>query len=175
MELKGTKTEQNLITAFAGESQARNKYTYFAHKASEEGCHNIAAIFRATAENERAHAKRWFEELGGIGSTQDNLKAAAAGENSEWTKMYPEFARTAEEEGFHAIAALFKMVAKIEEEHEKRFLKILKDVEEQKVFIKDVEVEWICTNCGHVHKGKQAPEMCPVCNHPTGYFEINMS
>lgn len=175
MELKGSKTEQNLITAFAGESQARNKYTFFAKCAKNEGCHSIAAIFEATADNERAHAKRWFEELGGIGSTQENLAAAAAGENSEWTKMYPEFAKTAEEEGFSSIAQLFKLVAKIEEEHEARFLKILKDVEEQKVYIKDVEVEWICANCGHVHKGKKAPEKCPVCNHPAGFFEVKIS
>ena len=175
MELKGSKTEQNLITAFAGESQARNKYTFFASRAREEGCHSIAAIFQATADNERAHAKRWFEELGGIGSTQENLAAAAAGENAEHTHMYPEFARIAEEEGFAKIAALFKLVAKIEKEHEERFLKTLKEVEEQKVYIKDVEVEWICANCGHVHKGKQAPEKCPVCNHPTGHFEVKMS
>ncbi len=172
MELKGSRTEQNLITAFAGESQARNKYTYFAQKARDEGCHSIAAVFQATADNERAHAKRWFEELGGIGCTKENLAAAAAGENSEWTKMYPEFAQVAEEEGFLHIAALFKMVAQIEKEHEERFLKILKEVEEQKVYIKDAEVEWICSNCGHVHKGKQAPEICPVCSHPTGYFEV---
>ena len=171
MELKGSKTEANLWIAFAGESQARNKYTYFASKAKKEGYEQIAAIFEETAGNEKEHAKMWFKELGGIGNTAENLKAAAAGENEEWTCMYKEMAETAREEGFTRIAALFEMVAKIEKEHEERYLKLLGNLENDLVFSAGEETIWVCRNCGHVHVGKTAPKMCPVCAHPQAYFE----
>ena len=171
MELKGSKTEANLWIAFAGESQARNKYTYFASKAKKEGYEQIAAIFEETAGNEKEHAKMWFKELGGIGTTAENLKAAAAGENEEWTCMYKEMAETAREEGFTRIAALFEMVAKIEKEHEERYLKLLGNLENDLVFSAGEETIWVCRNCGHVHVGKNAPKMCPVCAHPQAYFE----
>ena len=174
MELKGSKTEKNLMTAFAGESQARNKYTYFASKAKKEGYEQIAAIFLETAENEKEHAKLWFKYLEGgeIKSTIENLKEAAAGENYEWTDMYAEFAKVAEEEGFTRIAAQFRGVAKIEAEHEKTYLALLKNVEDGIVFSRDGDQIWKCRNCGHVVIGKKAPEVCPVCNHPKAYFEI---
>ena len=174
MELKGSKTEQNLWTAFAGESQARNKYTYFASKAKKDGYEQIAAIFEETANNEKEHAKMWFKELmgGSILSTEENLKMAAEGENYEWTDMYSEFAKTAREEGFDRIANLFEGVAKIEKEHEERYLKLLENIEGGLVFSKDGDMIWQCRNCGHIEIGKQAPEVCPVCNHPRSYFEI---
>ena len=174
MDLKGSKTEQNLITAFAGESQARNKYTYFASKAKKEGYEQIAALFLETAENEREHAKIWYKLLNGgeIGSTEENLKIAAEGENYEWTDMYASFAKTAKEEGFTRIAYLFEQVGEIEKEHEKRFLKLLENVENGLVFSKDGERIWKCRNCGHIVIGKNAPEVCPVCAHPKAYFEI---
>ncbi len=174
MELKGSKTEQNLMTAFAGESQARNKYTYFASKAKKEGYEQIAAIFLETAENEKEHAKMWFKELhgGDIPSTVENLEAAADGENYEWTDMYDEFARVAEEEGFKAIAAKFRGVAAIEKEHEARYRKLLENVKGDLVFSKDGEKIWVCRNCGHVCVGKSAPKVCPVCAHPQAYFEV---
>ena len=174
MELKGSKTEQNLMTAFAGESQARNKYTYFASKAKKEGYEQIAAIFQETADNEKEHAKMWFKLLNGgtIGSTEENLKAAASGENYEWTDMYDEFAKVAKEEGFARIAYLFEAVGKIEKEHEERYLKLLENVEEGLVFSKDGERIWKCRNCGHIVVGTRAPEVCPVCSHPKAYFEI---
>ena len=174
MELKGSKTEQNLLTAFAGESQARNKYTYFASKAKKDGYEQIAAIFEETANNEKEHAKMWFKELNGgsVPSTIENLKAAADGENYEWTDMYEEFAKTAEEEGFKALAIKFRQVAAIEKHHEERYRKLLKNIEDEVVFSKDEEKIWICRNCGHVVIGKKAPEVCPVCAHPQSYFEI---
>ena len=174
MELKGSKTEQNLMTAFAGESQARNKYTYFASKAKKEGYEQIAAIFLETAENEKEHAKMWFKELhgGDVPSTVENLEAAADGENYEWTDMYDEFARVAEEEGFKAIAAKFRGVAAIEKEHEARYRKLLENVKGDLVFSKDGEKIWVCRNCGHVCVGKSAPKVCPVCAHPQAYFEV---
>ena len=174
MELKGSKTEQNLWAAFAGESQARNKYTYFASKAKKEGYEQIAAIFEETANNEKEHAKMWFKELHGgeIASTEENLLAAAEGENYEWTDMYDEFAKTAEEEGFKALAAKFRMVAEIERHHEERYRKLLKNVEDKVVFSKDGDAVWVCRNCGHIVVGKQAPAMCPVCAHPQAYFEL---
>ena len=172
MELKGSKTEANLWIAFAGESQARNKYDYFASKAKKEGYEQIAAIFQETALNEKEHAKLWFKALDGIGSTEENLVAAAAGENEEWTKMYAEMAKTAEEEGFLALAAQFEGVAKIEKEHEERYRKLLANVEGGLVFSRDGEMIWQCSNCGHIHVGKQAPEMCPVCAHPKAYFQL---
>ena len=174
MELKGSKTEANLMTAFAGESQARNKYTYFASKAKKEGYEQIAAIFQETADNEKEHAKIWFKLLndGDIPATTENLKAAAAGENFEWTDMYEEFAKVAKEEGFTKIAYLFEAVGKIEKEHEQRFLKLLENVEEGKVFECGEIKIWKCRNCGHIHIGEKAPEMCPVCAHPKAYFEI---
>ena len=173
MELKGSKTEQNLMTAFAGESQARNKYTYFASKAKKDGYEQIAAIFEETANNEKEHAKMWFKELNGgeIPSTVENLEAAADGENYEWTDMYDEFARVAEEEGFKALAAKFRMVGEIEKHHEERYKKLLENIEEGLVFSKDGDRMWICRNCGHIHFGKEAPEVCPVCAHPKAYFE----
>ena len=174
MELKGSKTEQNLLAAFAGESQARNKYTYFASKAKKEGYEQIAAIFEETANNEKEHAKMWFKELHGgeVPSTEENLEAAADGENYEWTDMYDEFARVAEEEGFIAIANKFRGVAAIEKEHEERYRKLLENVRDGLVFSKDGDKVWICRNCGHVHIGKEAPKVCPVCAHPQAYFEV---
>ena len=174
MELKGSKTEQNLMTAFAGESQARNKYTYFASKAKKEGYEQIAAIFQETADNEKEHAKMWFKLLNGgeIGTTVENLQAAADGENYEWTDMYAEFAKTAKEEGFTRIAYLFEEVAKIEKEHEERYLKLLNNVKNGKVFEAGEVKIWKCRNCGHIVVGTSAPEVCPVCNHPKAYFEI---
>ena len=173
MELKGSKTEANLMTAFAGESQARNKYTYFASKAKKEGYEQIAAIFEETANNEKEHAKIWFKLLNGgeIGTTSENLKAAAEGENYEWTDMYKGFAETAKEEGFDHIAYLFEEVAKIEKNHEERYMKLLGNVNDDLVFKKGEETVWICRNCGYVHVGKEAPKVCPVCSHPQSYFE----
>ena len=174
MELKGSKTEQNLMAAFAGESQARNKYTYFASKAKKEGYEQIAAIFQETADNEKEHAKMWFKLLNGgeIGTTAENLKAAADGENYEWTDMYAGFAKTAKEEGFTKIAYLFEEVAKIEKEHEERYLKLLENVKDGKVFEAGEVKIWKCRNCGHIVVGTSAPEVCPVCAHPKAYFEI---
>ena len=174
MELKGSKTEQNLMTAFAGESQARNKYTYFASKAKKEGYEQIAAIFQETADNEKEHAKMWFKLLNGgeIGTTAENLNAAADGENYEWTDMYAEFAKIAKEEGFDHIAYLFEEVGKIEKEHEERYLKLLENVKDGKVFEAGEVKIWKCRNCGHIVIGKSAPEICPVCAHPKAYFEI---
>ena len=172
MELKGTKTERNLAEAFAGESQARNKYTYFASVAKKEGYQQIAAIFEETANNEKEHAKLWFKHLQGIGDTAANLKAAAEGENYEWTDMYENFAKDAEEEGFKALAAQFRMVAAIEKTHEERYRKLLANVEMQQVFEKAGEAIWECRNCGHLVMGKKAPLACPVCAHPQSYFEI---
>ena len=172
MELKGSKTEANLLKAFAGESQARNKYTYFASKAKKEGYNQIAAIFEETAKNEMEHAKLWFKHLGGIGDTYENLLAAAAGENGEWTEMYKEMAQVAREEGFEALAKQFEGVALIEKRHEERYLRLAKNVKEKQVFVKEDEKVWICTNCGHIHVGKEAPVACPVCAHPQAYFEL---
>lgn len=174
MELKGSKTEQNLMTAFAGESQARNKYTYFASKAKKEGYEQIAAIFQETADNEKEHAKMWFKLLNGgeIGTTVENLNAAADGENYEWTDMYAEFAKIAKEEGFDHIAYLFEEVGKIEKEHEERYLKLLENVKDGKVFEAGEVKIWKCRNCGHIVVGTSAPEVCPVCSHPKAYFEI---
>lgn len=172
MELKGSKTEQNLITAFAGESQARNKYAMFAGAAKKEGYEQIAGIFQTTADNEYAHAKIWLKELSGIQDVKQNLAVAAAGENSEWTQMYPEFAQVAKEEGFDHIAWLFEHVGEIEKEHEERFKRTLENVEQNKVFTKDGSAIWICRNCGYIHKGPAAPEICPVCAHPKAYFEV---
>ena len=174
MELKGSKTEQNLMTAFAGESQARNKYTYYASKAKKEGYEQIAALFEETANNEKEHAKMWFKELHGgeVPTTAENLLDAAEGENYEWTDMYAEFAKTAREEGFTRIALLFEGVAKIEKEHEERYRKLLENVNNEMVFSKDGEKVWVCRNCGHVHVGKDAPKACPVCAHPQAYFEV---
>ena len=173
MELKGSKTEQNLMAAFAGESQARNKYTYWASKAKKDGYEQIAAIFEETASNEKEHAKMWFKLLEGgeIKSTPDNLKAAAEGENYEWTDMYKGFAETAKEEGFNHIAFLFEEVAKIEKEHEERYKKLLKNIEDEVVFSNDGDTIWICRNCGHRVVGKNAPKVCPLCSHPQSYFE----
>ena len=172
MELKGSKTEQNLIAAFAGESQARNKYTYFASKAKKDGYVQISKIFEETAANEKEHAEIWFKLLGGIGSTAENLAAAAEGENYEWTDMYATMAKEAEEEGFDHIAFLFSEVAKIEKEHEERYRKLLANVEGGLVFSRDGDMIWQCSNCGHIHVGKQAPEVCPVCAHPRDYFQL---
>ena len=174
MELKDSKTYENLKTAFAGESQARNKYTYFASKAKKEGYEQIAALFLETAENEKEHAKMWFKLLegGDIKSTVDNLKEAADGENYEWTDMYEEFAKTAEEEGFKELAVKFRMVGAIEKHHEERYRRLLKNIEDEVVFSKDEEKIWICRNCGHIVIGKKAPEVCPVCAHPKSYFEL---
>ncbi len=172
MELKGSKTERNLAEAFAGESQARNKYTYFASVAKKEGYQQIAAIFEETANNEKEHAKLWFKALQGIGDTAANLKAAAEGENYEWTDMYDRFAKEAEEEGFKALAAQFRMVAAIEKTHEERYRKLLNNVEMQQVFEKAEETMWECRNCGHLVMGKKAPAACPVCAHPQSYFEV---
>ncbi len=173
MNLKGTKTEANLMAAFAGESQARNKYTYYASKAKKEGYEQIAALFTETANNEKEHAKIWFKLLhDGIPSTAENLKDAAAGENYEWTDMYATFAKEAKEEGFTKIAYLFEAVGKIEKAHEERYLKLLANVEGDLVFSKDGEVIWQCANCGHIHVGKKAPELCPVCDHPKAFFQL---
>lgn len=171
-ELKGTKTEKNLQEAFAGESQARNKYTYFASVARKEGYEQIAALFLETAENEKEHAKIWFKKLSGVGNTMENLKAAAKGENGEWTDMYPKMAAEAREEGFEDIARLFEGVARIEKEHEERYKQLLENLEQGKVFKKDGKVYWKCRNCGHIHEGIEAPEVCPVCAHPKAYFEV---
>lgn len=183
--IKGTKTEQNLLKAFAGESQARNRYEFFSKVAREEGYNQIAAIFQKTADQEKQHAKRFFKFLEGgeveitasypagkIGTTAENLKAAAMGENEEWTLLYPEFARIAMEEGFPAVATAFKMIAKVEAEHEKRYLKLLKNIEEGTVFKKGERVKWVCTNCGYVHEGEKALDNCPACQHPISYFEL---
>ena len=172
MELKGSRTEKNLMEAFAGESQARNKYTYFASVAKKEGYEQISAIFQHTADNEKEHAKMWFKELKGIGTTAENLRSAAEGENYEWTDMYDNFAKVAEEEGFKGLAAKFRMVAAIEKTHEERYRKLLNNVEMQKVFEKSEETMWECRNCGHIVIGKKAPEVCPVCAHPQAYFEV---
>ncbi|MBQ9384218.1 MAG: rubrerythrin family protein [Ruminiclostridium sp.] len=172
MELKGSKTEKNLMTAFAGESQARNKYTYFASVAKKEGYEQIAAIFEATAANEKEHAKIWFKALGELGDTAKNLAAAADGENYEWTDMYDRFAKEAEEEGFTKLAAQFKMVGAIEKHHEERFRALLNNIEMQKVFEKSEETMWECRNCGHIVIGKKAPGVCPVCAHPQSFFEV---
>ena len=173
-ELKGTKTEKNLMDAFAGESQARNKYTYYASKAKKEGYEQIAAIFQETADNEKEHAKIWFKLLhdGDVPTTTQNLSDAAAGENYEWTDMYDRMAKEAKEEGFDHIAYLFEAVGKIEREHEARYKKLLENIEGGLVFSKDGDAIWKCRNCGHIVIGKQAPEVCPVCNHPKSYFEV---
>ena len=173
-ELKGSKTEKNLQTAFAGESQARNKYTYYAGKAKKDGYVQIAQLFQETADNEKEHAKIWFKLLHGgeVPTTTENLKDAAAGENYEWTDMYAKFAEEAREEGFTRIAALFEMVAKIEKEHEQRYLKLLANIEGDLVFSRDGDMVWQCANCGHIVIGKKAPEICPVCAHPKAYFQI---
>ncbi len=173
MELKGSKTEANLMTAFAGESQARNKYDYYASKAKKDGYEQIAAIFEETARNEKEHAKLWFKKLhnGDVPSTEENLVDAANGENYEWTSMYKEFAETAREEGFNDIARLFEGVAAIEKEHEERYLTLLKKVKDNLVFTSDEETIWVCRNCGHVYRGKKALEVCPVCNHPKSFME----
>ena len=174
MELKGSRTETNLMTAFAGESQARNKYTYYASKARKDGFEQIAAIFEETANNEKEHAKLWFKELhgGNVPSTLENLEDAANGENFEWTHMYKEFAEIAKEEGFERIAYLFEEVAKIEKEHEERYLTLLNNMKEDKIFHKDGDKMWICRNCGHVYIGENALDVCPVCNHPQSYMEV---
>lgn len=170
----GTQTEKNLLEAFAGESQARNKYTYFASKAKKEGYEQISAIFQQTANNEKEHAKLWFKELNGIGDTAQNLAAAAEGENYEWTDMYDGFAKTAEEEGFPELAAKFRLVAAIEKRHEERYRALLKNVETAAVFAKSEVKVWECRNCGHIVVGEKAPEICPTCDHPQAYFEIHI-
>ena len=169
----GTKTEKNLLEAFAGESQARNKYTYFASVAKKAGYEQIAALFLKTAENEKEHAKLWFKALGGLGDTEENLKAAAEGENFEWTDMYERMAKEAEEEGFPELAAQFRGVCEIEKHHEERYRKLLQNVEEKKVFEKSGVTVWECRNCGHIVVGTKAPDVCPVCNHPQSYFEVH--
>ena len=175
MNLKGTKTEMNLREAFAGESKARNKYTYYASKAKKEGYEQMAAFFLETADNEKEHAKIWFKLLeDGIGSTVENLKDAARGENEEWTEMYARMAKEAEEEGFTDIARLFKSVGAIEKEHEERYLALLKNIEDGTVFKKNQKTVWICRNCGHIHDGAEAPEKCPVCDHPQAYFMLRV-
>ena len=173
-QYSGTQTEKNLMEAFAGESQARNKYTYFASKAKKEGYEQIAAIFQQTADNEKEHAKLWFKELNGIGDTAQNLAAAAEGENYEWTDMYEGFAKTAEEEGFPVLAAKFRLVAAIEKRHEERYRALLKNVETAAVFAKSEVKVWECRNCGHIVVGEKAPEICPTCAHPQAYFEIHI-
>ena len=170
---EGTQTEKNLLAAFAGESEARNKYTYFASRAKKDGFEQIAALFLKTADNEKEHAKIWFKELEGIGTTAENLLAAAEGENYEWTDMYEGFAKTAEEEGFKTLAAKFRMVAAIEKHHEERYRALLHNVEAKEVFAKSEVKVWECRNCGHIVVGMKAPEICPVCAHPQAYFEIN--
>lgn len=172
--LKGTKTEKNLLEAFTGESMARNKYSYYASKAKKEGYQQIAALFEETANNEKEHAKIWYKLLGGIGSTEENLKDAASGENFEWTDMYARMAKEAREEGFDDIARLFEGVAAIERQHEERYLKLLKNVEEGTVFKKNEKTVWICRNCGHIVDSESAPELCPVCSHPQAYFELRV-
>ena len=173
MELKGTRTEANLWAAFAGESQARNKYTYYASKAKKDGYQQIAAIFEETAANEKEHAKIWFKLLhGGIADTMTNLADAASGEQDEWTSMYPEFAKVAREEGFDQIAYLFDEVAKIEKEHEERYRALIANIEEGKVFVREDQQLWHCRNCGHIHSGAEAPGVCPVCVHPQSFFQI---
>ena len=173
MELKGSQTEKNLQAAFAGESEARNKYTYFASKARKDGFEQIAALFEETAANEKEHAKMWFKLLnGGIGTTAENLKQAAEGEHHEWTEMYPAFAKTAREEGFERIAKMFEGVAEIEKHHEERYKKLLANIEGDLVFSKDGDVVWQCANCGHICVGKKAPDVCPVCSHPKSYFQV---
>ncbi len=173
MELKGSRTEANLMAAFAGESQARNKYTYYASKAKKDGYEQIAALFLETAENEKEHAKIWFKLLhGGVPDTMTNLADAAAGENYEWTDMYKKFAEEAREEGFDHIAKLFDGVAAVEKEHEERYLKLLENVKDGIVFSRDGDTIWKCRNCGHIHIGQKAPDLCPVCSHPQSYFEI---
>lgn len=169
----GTQSEKNLMTAFAGESEARNKYTFFASVAKKQGFEQIAALFLKTADNEKEHAKLWFKELNGIGDTADNLKAAAAGENYEWTDMYDSFAKTAEEEGFPELAARFRLVGAIEKHHEERYRALLHNIETAEVFAKSEVKVWECRNCGHIVVGTQAPEVCPTCNHPQSYFEIH--
>ena len=169
----GTKTEQNLRAAFSGESEARNKYTYFASKAKKDGFEQIAAIFQKTADNEKEHAKLWFKELNGIGATAENLATAADGENYEWTDMYEGFAKTAEEEGFAELAAKFRLVAQIEKHHEERYRALLKNIEMQEVFKKSEVKVWECRNCGHIIVGEQAPEICPTCAHPQSFFELH--
>ena len=169
----GTQTEKNLMAAFAGESEARNKYTYFASKAKKEGYEQIAALFLKTADNEKEHAKLWFKELNGIGDTSENLLSAAEGENYEWTDMYDGFAKTADEEGFHELAARFRLVAAIEKHHEERYRALLHNVEMAEVFAKSEVKVWECRNCGHIVIGEKAPEICPACNHPQSYFEIH--
>jgi rubrerythrin len=174
MDLKGSKTEKNLMEAFSGESQARNKYTYYASKAKKDGFVQIAALFEETANNEKEHAKIWFKYLhgGAVPGTEENLKDAAAGENYEWTDMYDRMAKEAREEGFDEIAAKFEMVGAIEKHHEERYRKLLKNIEDKVVFSKDGDVIWQCSNCGHIVIGKNAPEVCPVCNHPQSYFQV---
>ena len=174
MELKGSKTEQNLLAAFAGESQARNKYTYFASKAKKDGYEQLAAIFEETANNEKEHAKLWFKWLhdGAVPDTKTNLQDAANGENYEWTEMYKEFAETAKEEGFDELARLFEMVGEIEKHHEERYLKLLQNIEDDRVFKKDGDKIWVCRNCGYVYTGKEALEVCPVCAHPQSFMEV---
>ena len=169
----GTQSEKNLMTAFAGESEARNKYTFFASVAKKQGFEQIAALFLKTADNEKEHAKLWFKELNGIGDTADNLKAAAAGENYEWTDMYDSFAKTAEEEGFPELAARFRLVGTIEKHHEERYRALLHNIEMAEVFTKSEVKVWECRNCGHIVVGTQAPEVCPTCNHPQSYFEVH--
>ena len=169
----GTQSEKNLMTAFAGESEARNKYTFFASVAKKQGFEQIAALFLKTADNEKEHAKLWFKELNGIGDTADNLKAAAAGENYEWTDMYDSFAKTAEEEGFPELAARFRLVGAIEKHHEERYRALLRNIEMAEVFAKSEVKVWECRNCGHIVVGTQAPEVCPTCNHPQSYFEVH--
>ena len=168
----GTQTEKNLLEAFSGESQARNKYTYFASVAKKEGYEQMSALFLKTANNEKEHAKMWFKELAGIGDTKENLAAAAEGENYEWTDMYATFAKEAREEGFDRIAYLFEAVGQIEKHHEERYRKLLENVEGGLVFSRDGDMIWQCANCGHIHVGKQAPQVCPVCEHPQAYFQI---
>jgi len=172
MELKGSKTEQNLAIAFAGESQARNKYSYFASAARKEGYEQIAAIFEQTANNEKEHAKLWFKELKGIGNTLENLLAAAAGEHEEWTEMYKKFSEVAKEEGFMELAARFALVANIEKRHEERYRKLAENIQKGEVWVKVGENRWECRNCGHIYIGEKAPEVCPVCKHPRAFFEI---
>ena len=169
----GTQTEKNLMAAFSGESEARNKYTYFASKAKKEGFEQIAALFLKTADNEKEHAKLWFKELNGIGDTAQNLAAAAAGENYEWTDMYDGFAKTADEEGFHELAEKFRLVAAIERHHEERYRALLKNVETAQVFAKSEVKVWECRNCGHIVVGTEAPDLCPTCAHPKSYFEVH--